>query len=175
MPLIVLPGGWTVALCFLAWLVFHTVPALICLRLPDRFFAPDRRLYRTRYFEKDGRIYDRLFRVSRWKHLLPDGGALWNRSGFRKKKLESLSPEYLERFLTEASRGELTHWLTMLSVWTFWLFTPPPIPWIMLAYALAVNIPCILAQRYNRPRIRRLLKKLRQRPAVGPANGPEVQ
>jgi len=28
----------------------------------------------------------------------------------------------------------------------------------MLAYAIAVNMPCILAQRYNRPRFLRLLR-----------------
>jgi len=32
--------------------------------------------------------------------------------------------------------------------------------WIMLAYAIAANLPCILAQRYNRPRVYELLRRL---------------
>ena len=30
----------------------------------------------------------------------------------------------------------------------------------MLIYALAVNLPCIIIQRYNRPRLQRLLDRM---------------
>lgn len=52
------------------------------------------------------------------------------------------------------------HWLGILPFWVFGLFAPPGVIWIMLAYALIVNLPCIIAQRYNRPRVYALLKKL---------------
>jgi glycosyl-4,4'-diaponeurosporenoate acyltransferase len=108
-------------------------------------------------FEKEGDIYEVLFRVSRWKHLLPDGGMVWKKRGYGKKKLTNFSDENLNRFLVESARGELSHWLAIFPFWFFWFFTPPAVPWIMLAYALFVNIPCILVQRYNRPRVRHLL------------------
>lgn len=144
-------------LCFVVWPLLQFAAAFICLHLPDRFFSADAVFFRTHRFEKNGVIYDSLFRVSRWKHLLPDGGTVSKKRGFRKKKLESFSDANLNRFLVESARAELTHWLAIFPFWVFWFFTPPNVTWIMLAYALLVNLPCIIAQRYNRPRVRRLL------------------
>ncbi len=157
MRLIFLPDVLTIILCFIVWPVLQVGAALICLNLPDRWFSPNSSFFHAHAFEKDGRIYDRVFRVTRWKHLLPDGGMVWKKRGFRKKKLESFSEENLNRFLVESSRGEMTHWLAIFPFWVFWFFTPPIVPWIMLFYALLVNLPCIIAQRYNRPRVQRLL------------------
>ena len=75
------------------------------------------------------------------------------------KNLTDYSQENLKRFLIETSRGELVHWLGILPFWVFGLFAPPQIIWIMLAYALIVNLPCIIAQRYNRPRVYALYQK----------------
>lgn len=33
----------------------------------------------------------------------------------------------------------------------------------MLIYALLVNLPCIIAQRYNRPRVQRLLNRMKRK------------
>jgi len=81
--------------------------------------------------------------------------------GFKKRSLENFSKENLNRFLIESSRGEMTHWLAIFPFWLFGFFTPPHAVWIMLAYALAVNMPCIIAQRYNRPRVKRLLESMK--------------
>jgi glycosyl-4,4'-diaponeurosporenoate acyltransferase len=157
MRVIFLPEVWTVLLCFLVWPVLQVGAALFCLNLPNRFYSPDSFFFRAHRFENSGRIYDRIFHVSRWKHLLPDGGMVWKKRGFKKKKLDSFSEESLNRFLVESARGELTHWLAIFPFWVFWLFTPPVVPWIMLVYSLLVNVPCIIAQRYNRPRVKRIL------------------
>jgi glycosyl-4,4'-diaponeurosporenoate acyltransferase len=121
---------------------------------------PGAPLFRLRPWEDEGRVYDRLFAVRRWKGLLPDGGAAWKQKGYQKKKLTDLSQENLERFIVESARAELTHMLAILPFWVFGFFAPPNVVWIMLAYALAVNLPCMIAQRYNRPRVRALLKRL---------------
>ena len=160
MRVIFLSEVLTIILCFVAWPVLQVTAALICLYLPDRYFSPDSYFFRTHRFEKEGRIYDHIFRVSRWKHLLPDGGAILKKRGFKKKKLEGHSKEYLNRFLVESARGELTHWLAILPFWIFGFFTPPQVIWYMLVYALLVNLPCIIAQRYNRPRIKKFLKRI---------------
>ena len=39
----------------------------------------------------------------------------------------------------------------------FFLWNPCWADLVMVAYALAANLPCILAQRYNRSRFQRLL------------------
>ena len=164
MRVIFLSDTLTILLCFVVWPVLQVSAALLCLYLPDRCFSPDAFLFRAHRFEKSGAIYDRLFKISRWKHLLPDGGMVFKKSGFRKKKLDSFSKEHLHRFLVESARGELTHWLAILPFWVFGFFTPPPVMWIMLLYALLVNLPCILAQRYNRPRVEQLLYRMSHRP-----------
>lgn len=76
MRVIFLPEVLTIILCFFVWPVLQVTAALICLYLPDRYFSPDSFLFSAHRFEKEGRIYDSVFRVSRWKHLLPDGGAI---------------------------------------------------------------------------------------------------
>jgi len=122
--------------------------------------SPDSFLFKTRRFEKEGRIYYRVFKVNRWKHLLPDGGAILKKRGFKKKKIENFSKAYLTRFANESARGELTHWLAIPPFVIFGFFTPPYVIWCMLVYALLINTPCIIVQRYNRPRVLKLIKRI---------------
>ena len=162
MRIIFLSKPLTIVLCFILWGIIQAGTALICIHLPERFFDPDSFLYRTHRFEKNGEFYKSVFKVRSWKGLLPDGGALWSKKGFRKKNLKDMSIENLRRYLIESARGEMTHWMAISAFWVFGFFTPIYVLWMMLAYALALNLPCIIAQRYNRPRIRRiLLKKIR--------------
>lgn len=159
MRIIFLPDIFTILLCFIIWPVLQVSAALICLKLPDGIFSPDLFLFRSHSFEQEGRIYDKIFLVRRWKHLLPDGGTVWKKHGFRKKRLNDFSEENLDRFLIESARGELTHWLAILPFWVFGFFTPSFVICLMLVYSLLANMPCIIAQRYNRPRIIQFLKK----------------
>lgn len=70
--------------------------------------------------------------------------------------LFTLSPAYLERFVRETCRGEAVHWVVFACALLFFLWNPWWIGLIMVAYAAAVNVPCIIAQRYNRIRLVRL-------------------
>ena len=97
-------------------------------------------------------------RVRRWKKYLPDGGSLV-KGGFEKKKLVSFSKDNLDKYLLESCRAEMIHWLAILPFWVFGFFTPPIVILYMLIYALAINMPCIIAQRYNRPRIVRIVTR----------------
>lgn len=164
----------TVALCFAVWAVVPLGCAFLCLRLPARFYRPEAFLWRAHRWEREGRVYDDVFRVRAWKHLLPDGGAAFQKRGYRKKNLTDYSEANLERFLVESARGELTHWLAILPFWVFGFFAPPIVVWLMLAYALAVNIPCIVAQRYNRPRVLAVLARVREK-ASGAQSAPDAQ
>lgn len=159
------PGTFvTLVLIFAIWAVVPLLFAWLCLFLPDRFFTPGRFFWRPHGWEQSGRIYETLFRIKSWKRLLPDGGGVWKSRGFQKRSLTDYTEENLRRFLVESARGELTHWLGILPFWVFGFFAAPCVVWIMLAYALAVNLPCILAQRYNRPRITALLNRLYPEP-----------
>ncbi len=152
MQIINLPGWLMIVSYIVLWPVFQAGIAWIGSRVPDRFFDPKSFWLKTRRWEKDGDFYKHVFRVDRWKHLLPDG-AKAHKAGFRKKQLSSYETEYIKSFISETGRAEIFHWLQIVPFWVFGLWSPPVVIWIMLGYALLVNLPCIIAQRYNRPRL----------------------
>ena len=159
-----LPVAGTILLNVAAWLVIHLGVSYLSSRLPLGLFREDGRLYRTRRWEKGGRFYQDVFRIRAWKGLLPDGAALF-KSGFRKKRLGSRTTQYLGTFVKETCRAELCHWLVFALVPLFFLWNPWYVAVLMIPYALATNAPCILAQRFNRPRF---LAELARRQAPAP-------
>ncbi|MBP7343312.1 MAG: glycosyl-4,4'-diaponeurosporenoate acyltransferase [Clostridia bacterium] len=152
MRILFLPDIWTILLCIPLWFVFHMLPALICLKIPDKYYNPKGIIYRTRKWEKKGEIYQSLFKVKKWKKYLPDGGAMF-KEGYKKRNLTEYTSQSLEKFAVETCRAEMTHILAIFPFWIFGFIAPPVIVLYMLIYALAVNLPCIVTQRYNRPRI----------------------
>lgn len=158
MQVLFLPHWLMVLLFFLLWPLFHIGAAALCFYLPDSAFARDGWLYKTRGWEVGGALYERVFRIKKWKRYLPDGGA-WFKGGYAKKHIRNFGAQNLDTFLLESCRAELTHWLAIVPFWVFGLFAPWYIVPIMLAYALAANLPCILTQRYNRPRVQKLLAR----------------
>ncbi len=155
--MIELPLLTTILIDSAAWLVLHLGLAWAVTQLPASAFSPRGWLFRERGWERGGALYERLFRVHRWKRLLPDGAALFRR-GFRKKRLLSRDPAYLARFRVETCRGELAHWLVLASAPLFFLWNPPRVGLLMIGYAVLASLPFIVAQRYNRCRLSRLLR-----------------
>lgn len=158
MQIFFLSSGWTIALCFILWPIFQIASALICLKVPDKYFSPQGILFKERKWEKGGKLYEKVFKIKKWKRFLPDGGAAI-KGGYKKRHLTNYSKENLERFMIETCRGELTHFIAILPFWIFGLFSPNIVILIMFIYAIIVNFPCVIAQRYNRHRIVRLFEK----------------
>jgi glycosyl-4,4'-diaponeurosporenoate acyltransferase len=152
MPVFQLSHFWIISLNIVVWLVIHLGMSYLCVKIPISFFKRELWWFRIRNWEYRGRAYKRVFKVKKWKGIVPDGGGLFKR-GFPKKNLESSDTQYLKTFFYETKRAELTHWLTILPapIFFFWNIWWAGI--IMIAYALIVNIPCILLQRYNRARL----------------------
>lgn len=96
--------------------------------------------------------------IKHWKDLVPDG-ARWFSGGFAKASIKERTRKYYKAFFIETCRGELVHWLVICMVPLFFLFNPRSVWWIHVTYALFANIPCILIQRYNRPRLLRLMHR----------------
>jgi glycosyl-4,4'-diaponeurosporenoate acyltransferase len=126
-------------------------------RIRPESFNPESWLYRERSWERNGRIYQAFLRVKTWKKLLPNGAAV-SKSGFRKRHLGNLGTVYIRRFILETCRAELTHWVIFVFSVVFFIWNDWWIGMIMIAYALIVNIPCVVTQRYNRIRLRRVYK-----------------
>lgn len=98
--------------------------------------------------------------ISITKH--PDGAKHF-KGDFTKKHLLSTKSEYLAKFVRESCRAELVHYLGMIPFVIFFLLVPPLVASILVIYSILVNLPCIIAQRYNRPRLIQLYKLTKQR------------
>jgi glycosyl-4,4'-diaponeurosporenoate acyltransferase len=99
---------------------------------------------------------------SQLEELLPDGG-LWVGSCFTKRHILDHDPAYLRRFALETRRSELAHWSMALCFPLFYFWNPPWAKAVMTFYALGVNLPCILTQRYNRARVEGILEEISPR------------
>lgn len=163
MRIIHLTTFWTVILDIFAWFVIHMAIVLVMVRISRDRFHPDGYVCRVRPWEKEGRLYTKVFRIKYWKGILPDGARWMKERGFPKKQLAARETDYLATFAAETCRAELTHWTTLLMAPFFFLWNKPVVGWIMIIYALVENLPLIMAQRYNRCRLERLLRKFQLR------------
>jgi len=157
MRLIHLPTFWTVVIDFIAWFIIHTGVVLCTIHIPSKFFDQGGWLYRSRNWEKHGRIYTKIFKIRKWKEYLPDGSKLLKYRSFPKKRLQEKNDLYFASFLQETCRAELTHWVITLFAPLFFLWNKPGVGLIMIVYAVTENLPLIMAQRYNRIRLKRVL------------------
>ena len=156
-----LSGPWAIVINIAAWLVIHLGVSTWTARMRADSFDPQSWLYRRRTWERGGRVYKRLLKVKKWKRLLPDGAVVF-KGGFRKKHLGKADAPYIRRFVLETCRAEFTHWVMLLFALIFFLWNDWWIGLIMVAYGLAVNMPCIITQRYNRIRLQRMYERYRR-------------
>lgn len=157
--LIELSIGWVITLNVLAWLVIQLGLAWAFTQISSERFNPQHRFARIRKWECNGRLYERVFAIKLWKDRLPDGSRLF-RGGFSKALLKSATAVHVDRFLRETWRGEIVHWLALLALPVFCIWNPWWGVLVNAVVAVSVNLPCILALRYNRARFKRLLEKL---------------
>lgn len=148
-----LPVFWVVVLNVALWPVIQLGLAWAALRLPASWLGTP-----AGFSRESPEFYERWLRVKRWKDRLPDGAA-WVGGKFGKGRLRSSDPVYLEAFILETWRGEICHGCAFLFVPLFFLWNPWWGDCVIVAYAVLANLPCLIAQRYNRLRLRRLLEK----------------
>jgi glycosyl-4,4'-diaponeurosporenoate acyltransferase len=156
--LVELSGIWLVVLNGIAWVALHLGIAYLCCRIPTQRLDHRRWLFRTRDWERGGAVYQAILRIRKWKSLLPSGGPALG-ADFSLAHVDSRDRGYLQRWVLESCRAELTHWLAMASVALFLLWNPPVGVVANVVYAVTANVPCILAQRYNRPRVLAILER----------------
>jgi glycosyl-4,4'-diaponeurosporenoate acyltransferase len=159
MRLIYLDTFWTITLDFFVWLVIHLSVVFVMTRFSDKSFNPQSWLFLARPWEREGRLYEKTFKIKKWKEYLPDGARITKKKGFPKKRLHEKRPPYLGLFIRETCRAEITHWILILLAPFFFFWNKTGVGFIMILYALAENLPLILAQRYNRLRLQRVLIK----------------
>ncbi len=139
--------------------------AIIINKMPDKFFGVNNRLYNVSEAEKS--LYKKL-RVRNWKDKVWELGGL---GGFSKKNLANPnSPEYIEKFIIECNKGVLTHRLSYPIGFLPMLFIPN-ICAFSIAFPVAIvnlflNILPTLALRYNTPKLKMMLKRMKKKSEI---------
>ncbi len=128
--------------------------------LPRRWFSGEKWPYAPAPFEKEGRFWRKLG-VHRWKDKVPDMSRLLG--DMVKKKLAPGGKTDYALLVQETCVAECVHFfLGLLSLGAFAFCRSGWMVCIVAVYILLGNLPFQIIQRYNRPRLMRLMGKARK-------------
>ena len=129
--------------------------------LPRKWFNPEAWPFAPFKFERNGRIYDKLA-VRQWKDRLPDMSKVMH-DMTRKSVSMAQGSAHAQNVVRETCVAETVHWVLMLLSWIIYrIYACTLGAVIAVIYALS-HIPFIIIQRYNRPMLLLLAKRLKQR------------
>ena len=108
-------------------------------------------LFRCFAVEDGGKLYDKL-RIHDWQNKVPDMSKLFP-GLIPKKAMTGTSLERLELMIHETCIAELVHGLLCVGGFGCLYFWPGPGGVVMSLLNILGNLPFMLIQRYNRPRL----------------------
>ena len=116
--------------------------------------------------EKDGKIYEKLS-IKKWKNKWPDASRIFHKvfgkaieKIYPKKSLNGNKKSKISTLIKESCIAEATHKAVSFLGWAC-LFIDTSWKVALLSFMHSViNLPSIVIQRYNRPRLKRALKAL---------------
>ncbi len=139
--------------CVIYIAVLGILSFIIGRLLPKGWFHADKFPYKTAAGEQ--KIYQAL-RVKSWQSKVPDMSRLF-RHIMPAKKMTAETVADIPRMLEETCVAELTHTLlSILGLAMLWLWPGWGGIIVTIIYILLGNVPFIIIQRYNRPRLQRL-------------------
>ena len=130
--------------------------------LPREWFRFDRFPFRSAAWEKEGRIYEHLG-IQKWKDAAPDMSKLMGKM-FPKKVVGRPDSGQILRLMEETCVAEFVHLVLIL-------LSPLLLHYVhggfglafLLVYDLLGNLPFLLIQRYNRPKLLRIYRRMQLR------------
>jgi hypothetical protein len=146
-----------IALGVVAVIAVDGVVAFIIRRMPEKWFAPEAKLFDVTDNE---RLFYRKLKINLWKDHVPELGCF---TGFHKDRIEDTGDsKYLGRFLTESNYGVLGHVAGAVLGYTI-IFLPFLDPYLVAFPISAVNmvlslLPAMIL-RFNTPSLRRLYRR----------------
>ncbi len=143
--------------CFIYLAIIGTITFYVGRILPKSWFNSGSFPYRSFDWENGGKIYDKI-KIKKWQNKLPDMSRIFKKL-MPAKKMVSTKRERIELMVKETCIAEAAHLALMIMGFgciSIWEGKGGVI--VSIIYFI-VNIPFVLIQRYNRPR---LLKILRQ-------------
>ncbi|MDI9505955.1 MAG: hypothetical protein ACOYI7_01110 [Candidatus Excrementavichristensenella sp.] len=129
--------------------------------MPRKNFFYNEFPYSPFAWEREGMIYTKL-RIQYWKDHVPDMSK-HVKSAIRKKISVFRSADYLEILIQETCVAEFTHAILILLSPMFLILMEGVVGLASsIVYAIG-NLPFIMIQRYNRPRLVQLMRRQLQR------------
>lgn len=148
--------------CIIYFIFISVWVFLIGLILPRSWFRYEDFPYCTFSFENQGRIYEKTG-IRFWQNKVPNMSKIFPKL-LPPKNLQGQYRQRLPRMLQETCVAEFVHCvLCVLGLYGMQLW--PGMGGILAtaAYILLGNLPFILIQRYNRPRLAKLYQRVKQR------------
>lgn len=124
--------------------------------LPKSLFHFERVPFRSFPFEENGRIYKKL-KVHKWKDKVPDMSRFFPKLMPSKKLPKVVDSARIRRMLEETCVAEWTHGLLCIAGWGCIFIWKGAGGWIISILYMVANLPFMIIQRYNRPKLVRLL------------------
>lgn len=149
-----------ILLSSLTWMAVSFSVGYLAVRWPPSRLDRTGPITTVRSWEAGGMFWQRSLAVGRWKDRLPDAGGFFA-GGQPKRSVGSRSTEQLAAFRRETVRAERVHWLILSSTPIHLVWCRPPLAAAMVVFGLALNVPFIVIQRFNRGRIDRVLARRR--------------
>jgi len=143
---------------FAAVLVISQIVASVAAdHLSEQSLQVFRKKMKSFQWEQAGQTYQQYFHIKEWKSHVPELG-----NQFCKARLQGKSNEYLNQFVLETIRAELCHEIALVLAIPLILMADPSYANWAIPYSALANIPFIMIQRYNRPRLEKILAKYRE-------------
>ena len=121
---------------------------------PKKLLHPDAFPWRTHPWEQ--KLFDAL-QIRRWQAKVPDMSRIFTKI-MPAKKITCDTLHDLPQMIRETCVAELTHALLSLSgLALLWIWPGAGGIFLTVIYILFGNLPFLLIQRYNRPRLQKLL------------------
>ena len=131
---------------------------------------PDSFLFREHTWELGGKIYEKL-NIKYWQAKIPDVSQTLNRWMPQKRLKTGFTAETVRTLIRETCIAEIIHnLLNIAGLWLLGIWKGVGGIVIYLIYFLIGNLPFILVQRYNRPRLKSLLKYMELKEASSEIN-----
>ena len=150
-----------------AFLIAPTVAVgiVFTMLMPKKIYNPDSSIFKEASFEKN--MYDKL-KVKKWKDYVPQFLRIDNIDDAKEDNVDVQNPEYLEFFISETCRAEMVHFFYVAFVIVMFVLLLVINTALALKFGIAFavvwilfNMASILIQRFNRPRLQELLKKVK--------------
>lgn len=147
-------------LCCIIYIITSSLIVFFIGRIYPRKLIYEKKFpFKSFKFENYGKIYEKL-KIKKWKDKLPDASVIINKivPGFMpKKRLDEFSKDKIQTLIKESCIAEINHFIvSILGLYCIRIWKKSGGLIISILYII-FNIPFILIQRYNRPRLLKML------------------